>query len=356
MKKRIGAAVIAALTSVALAACGQSGTSTTANGEHAPVTLSFITGNPEDHPISDGFWMFRDKLAQTAPWVKIDYKGGPEVMAPNLMVEGVQSGAYDGASLPSGYYASQVPAVELARFTPFSPTEERDDGVFDIYAKIHEKQGLHLAGRTYAGVPQVILLKDKIDKPDLTGLNLRTSPDASGPVKALGGTPVDMPAGEVYSALERGVIDGATFTSTGVVSLGWQEHLGYYVEPRFYDSVASTVINLDKWDSLDKETQDAITQTMKDVEPEVVKHYQELAAKETKAWQDAGMKQIHFQGADEKKVMDAAYRTSFDALDWKRIAAASPEAEQIRAKYEETYGSKDLVSVVPGSAVIQPKA
>lgn len=354
MNKRFGAAAVAALTSLALAACGQSGTSTGADGEQEPVTLTFITGNNEDHPINDGFWMFRDKLAENAPWITIDYKGGPEVMAPNLMVEGVQSGAYDGVSTPSGYYASQIPAVELVRFTPFTPDEERENGVFDLYAQIHEQEGLHLAGRTHAGVPQIILLQDRIETPDLTGLNLRTSPDASGPVVALGGTPVDMPAGEVYAALERGVIDGATFTSNGVIQQGWQEHLSYYVEPRFYDSVASTLINLDTWESLDQETQEAITETMQEVEPEIVEHYQTLAAEETQAWQDAGMEQILFEGEDEKRIMEAAYSTALDALDWGRMSSA--ETEEIRAKYEENYGDKDFTDVVPGGAVIEPKA
>lgn len=354
MNKRFGAAAVAALTTLALAACGQSGTSTTAEGEQEPVTLTFITGNNEDHPINDGFWMFRDKLAQNAPWITIDYKGGPEVMAPNLMVEGVQSGAYDGVSTPSGYYASQIPAVELVRFTPFTPSEERENGVFDLYGQIHEQEGLHLVGRSHAGVPQIILLQDRIDTPDLRGLNLRTSPDASGPVVALGGTPVDMPAGEVYAALERGVIDGATFTSNGVIQQGWQEHLNYYVEPRFYDSVASTLINLDTWESLPPETQEAITETMKEVEPQIVAHYQQLAAQETKAWQDAGMEQIRFEGEDEKRIMEAAYRTALDALDWGRMSSA--QTEEIRAKYEESYGDKNFTDVVPGGAVIEPKA
>ena len=353
MKKRLGIAVLAAATTLSLAACGQSGTSTTADGEREEVTLSFITGNNEEHPINDGFWMFRDALAENAPWITIDYRGGPEVMAPNLMVEGVQSGAYDGVSTPSGYYASQIPDVELVRFTPFTPDQERENGTLDLFNEIHEQQGLHLVGRTHAGVPQIVLLRDSIDTPDLTGLNLRTSPDASGPVVALGGTPVDMPAGEVFSALERGVIDGATFTSNGVIQQGWEAHLGYYMEPRFYDSVAQMLINLDTWESLDEETQEAITETMAEVEPEIVEHYQTLAAAETKAWQDAGMQQILFEGEDEQKVMQAAYVTALEALDWGRMTAA--QTEEIRATYEEAYGEADFTDIVPGGTVIAPQ-
>lgn len=354
MKKRLGAVALAAAVTMTLAACGGDGGSG-GGGDQEEVTLAFITAFPENVETNDGFWIFQERLAENAPWITIEYHGGPEVMAANLMIEGVQSGAYDGVHIPGGYYVDQMPAMEVQRFTPWTPTQEREEGIFDLYAEMHEEQGLYLAGRTHAGVPQVLLFKNELTSPNLRGLSLRTSADASGVVQQLGGTPIDMPSTEVFTALERGVIDGTAYTSNGVTTQGWEGQLGYYMEPRFYDSTANLVINLDVWESLDEDTQQAINETIEEVEPEIVEHYQTLAAEETQAWLDAGMKQILFEGDDAKRVMEAAYVDAFEALDWDRILARAPQAEEIRDRYQAAYAD-DFSNAVPGGAVIEPKS
>ena len=77
--------------------------------------------------------MFVDTLKEKAPWVTIEYKGGTEVMGPNLLIEGVASGAIDGAHLPGDYYVDQLPVMEIARFTPFTPSQERENCVIGPY-------------------------------------------------------------------------------------------------------------------------------------------------------------------------------------------------------------------------------
>ncbi len=40
--------------------------------------------------------------------------------------------------------------------------------------------------------------------------------------------------GEVYTALERGVVDGYGWPITGIFDLGWHEKTKYRVDPGFY--------------------------------------------------------------------------------------------------------------------------
>lgn len=351
MRKALAVAAAATLT-LMLGACGAGGSGGgTADGREE-VTLTFVTGVPEQNAVNDGFWIFRDKLQEKAPWVKIDYRGGPEVVAPTQLVEGVASGAYDGGHLPGDYYVGQLPAMELQRFTPYSPTEERENGIAELYQAVHEPLGVHYVGHTHSGVPQIIMLKDRIDTPNLAGKSVRTSAATSAVVQALGGTPVEMPGGEVFTALERGVIQGTTWTSVGATDWGFEKQTRYYLAPRFYDSVANTVINQDKWDSLDPETQEAITETIEEVEPQIFDHYQNLAIEETKKWNEAGMEEIVFSGADEQRILEIAYVEAWDKLDWNRIVSQTPEAEQIRAKFQEAYDD-NLAESVPGGTRMQ---
>ncbi|MGJ3509884.1 TRAP transporter substrate-binding protein DctP [Enemella sp. A6] len=355
MKKRWAVTIAGALAgALALSACGGGGGAGGGgdDGEREEVTLTFVTGFPEKLVNNQGFWMFRDKLKENAPWVTIDYRGGPEVIPPNQMMEGVSSGAYDGAHMPGDYYVSQLPAMDLQRFTPFTPAEERENGVADLWQQVHEPLGLHYVGHTHSGIPQIIFLKDKIDKPDLSGKSIRTSPATSYMVRAMGGTPVEMPGAEVYTALERNVVQGSAWTSVGVSDLGIDDQTKYWISPRFYDSLANTVINKDRWDSLEPETQEAITKTINEVEPEIFDYYQKLSAEETQAWLDKGLQRIEFTDADAEKILDIAYNKAMNDLDWDRMKEMTPQAEEIRTKFEEKY-SEDLTKAVPGGVMIK---
>ncbi|MDO5683225.1 MAG: TRAP transporter substrate-binding protein DctP [Propionibacteriaceae bacterium] len=356
MKRRTLFAAAAATASLALglSACGGGGAGGGggADGDQTPVTLTFVTGFPEKLENNDGFWMFRDKLKEKAPWVTIEYRGGPEVIAPTQLIESVSSGAIDGAHLPGDYYTGQLPAMEIQRFTPYSPQQERENGLIELWQEVHAPIGVHLVGRTHAGIPQVIMLKDKIDKPDLTGKSVRVSSTTSNMVRALGGTPVEMPGGEVYTAMERGVVQGTTWTSVGATGFGFEKQAKFYIVPRFYDSVANTVINQDRWDELEPETQKAITEAMAESEPLIFEHYQKLQAEETQKWLDAGVQRIEFTGADAEKMLKIAYVDAWDTLDWNRITKDSPGALKIREEFEKQY-TGDLTKVVPGGIDIK---
>ena len=72
-------------------------------------------------------------------------------------------------------------------------------------------------------MPFHIYLNKKIDKLDFTGLKIRVTPVYKDIVEALGGTTVTTAPGEVYTALERGVVDGYGWPITGIFDLGWEK-------------------------------------------------------------------------------------------------------------------------------------
>ena len=49
--------------------------------------------------------------------------------------------------------------------------------------------------------------------------------------------------GEVYTALERGVVDGYGWPITGIFDLGWHEKTKFRVDPGFYSAEVSILIN-----------------------------------------------------------------------------------------------------------------
>ncbi len=104
---------------------------------------------------------------------------------------------------------------------------------------------------------------------DLKGKRFRTSPVYVPFIKALGAEAVIMPAGEIYTAIERGVIDGVAWPKGGVTDLGLQKQIKYQISPSYWKVDTSMIMNLDRWKQLSKEDQDLINKVAREVEKEL---------------------------------------------------------------------------------------
>lgn len=97
---------------------------------------------------------------------------------------------------------------------------------------------------------------------DLKGLRLRVSGLEQGKLlEKLGGSQVSMAGGEIYQSLERGVIDGAEFSTPNVdLSGGFQQVTKYWSTPGWHQSssVFGVMINKAAWDKLTPETQEKL--------------------------------------------------------------------------------------------------
>ena len=69
-------------------------------------------------------------------------------------------------------------------------------------------------------------------------------------VEALGGTTVTTAPGEVYTALERGVVDGYGWPVSGIFDLGWEKVTKFRLEPAFYSVEVGVLVNNDVWKGL----------------------------------------------------------------------------------------------------------
>lgn len=331
--------------------CSPSATNQSASPD-GEVVLTLASAFPRNHSNNEGLFMFVEELEKNAPWITVDFKGGPEVMAPNLLIEGVAAGMFDLGTLPGDYYVDQIPAMELARFTPYTPMEERENGVVGIYDEIHRDQlGVKYLGRAVAGIPQVILSRSRIDSLDLRGESYRTSSATSNVIRAMNGVPVDLPGSEVYAALERNVVTGATWAAVGPSSLGLDGVTRYDIAPRFYESVANVVMNEKSWDALDERTRAALTDTLAEVEPKLFAHYLSTSLEETESWHANGVEEAPLDDDTAKQLLELAYVDGWDNLDWDRILSTSPAAADLRDAYDTTDEELDF-SRVPSGAFI----
>ena len=131
--------------------------------------------------------------------------------------------------------------------------------------------------------------------------------------KAFGLVGVSMPLGDVYAAMDRGLVDGWACSPASAWSRGLYEVTKYRITPGFLGANNVTVlVNLDTWNGLPKHLQDLMIQTMIDIEPMLEDYYTDVLQETLQKVTDGGVNPIEFSAADAKWYLDTIYRAKWE--------------------------------------------
>jgi TRAP-type C4-dicarboxylate transport system substrate-binding protein len=285
------------------------------------VTLKGISSFAEKTFYSRGFERFIEKVnADGKGVIQINYIGGPKAMPPFEVGNALKGGVVDIANATGAFYTNLMPEADAWKLTQKPMSEIRKNGGFDYMARLYDQKlnAIFLA-RHIDNNPFHIYLNKPIDKVDLTGLKLRITPVYRDFFQSLGATVVQTAPGEVYTSLERGVVDGYGWPITGVFDLGWHEKTKYRVDPGFYSAEVSILINKDTWGRLNPAQRKVITDAANWIESQVSEIAKENAA-DTAKQKAAGIQSIEFKGAEGSAFLAKAYETG-----WAGVIKQSPE-------------------------------
>ena len=96
-------------------------------------------------------------------------------------------------------------------------------------------------------------------KLSVEGLRLRSNPVYDAFFREyLGAEPISMPTTDVYSALERNVVNATGWTQIGLADLNWDRFLNYRIEPSFFSTDMGAIVNLDSWNELSDEAKEIL--------------------------------------------------------------------------------------------------
>ena len=291
----------------------------TANAQE--VTLRGITSFAEKTFYSRGFERFIDKVnADGKGAIQITYVGGPKAMPPFELGNALKTGVVDIANVTGAFYTNVMPEADAWKLAERPMAELRKNGGYAYMAGIYDqKMNAVLLARHVEDNPFHLYLTKSISKPDLTGLKLRITPVYREFFQAMGATVVQTPPGEVYTALERGVVDGYGWPITGIFDLGWHEKTKYRVDPGFYSAEVSILINKAALAKLNDAQKKVIMDAAAWIEaqaPETAKENQADIVKQ----RAAGIEAIEFKGAEGQ-----AYRAKAYEAGWAGIIKQSPE-------------------------------
>ncbi|MFZ5511897.1 MAG: TRAP transporter substrate-binding protein DctP [Pseudomonadota bacterium] len=287
----------------------------------AEVTLKAVSSFAEGTAFSRNFEKFVAKVnAEGKGLVQIKFIGGPKAMPPFEVGNAVRKGVVDMANVTGAYYTNLLPESDALNLSMLTAKEMRKNGAWEYINRLwNQKVNAYYLARVNSDVPYHIYLNKKIDRPDLTGMKMRVAPTQRDFFVSLGASVVQVAPGEVYTALERGVIDGYGWPAIGILDLGWHERTKYRVEPGFYNAEVGVLVNLDTWNKLDAKQREFLQKQalwLEELGLENTRWNEEEKSKQAAA----GIQPITFTGKTAEEFKAKAY----DAA-WAGIIAKSPE-------------------------------
>lgn len=199
--------------------------------------------------------------------VKMTWYPGAVLGPPMEAYEMIKSGAVHMGCIIQGFYPGRFPLSNVIQL-PFLglPSAEVGSRIFwELYEKFPELQA------DYPGVKVLILYSDAptpigTKKPvrtmeDIKGLKIRALAGApTEMLKELGAVPVLVPPHEIYTSMERGVIDGWMISWEGAAGFKYEEVTDNFLTANMYQPALAFVMNQKEWDKLPPDIQKIFNQ------------------------------------------------------------------------------------------------
>ena len=271
------------------------------------VTFSALNKTNE---VTTIFKLYVDRVnARGAGIIKIDLLGGPEIVPIRDQVTATSKGIVDMTAI-FPVHAALVPEAHTVRLSKLSIQEERDVGFVDLLDEAHSKINIKVIGRASTESGFYIYTNKQIKSlEDFKGLKIRSHAGYDPFFKALGTNPIHMKTSEMYTALDRGLIEAAP-NPIFVGDLGIPEVAKYALNNTFWGASSSWIyMNRARFDKLSEEAQTILLDVQLELEEEMAQIVTDMVAAEIKRLEEAGLEFIDL--SDE------------DAEEWQRIAEDS---------------------------------
>lgn len=252
----------------------------------------------------------------------------------NETLDAVAAGILDGQICDSSYWAGKDPAFGLISnpVGAWSDPEQMIDfvengGGKEIMQELLGSYGLHFIGVSTPGLEAFVSRVPLEGVDDLKGVKVRTP---EGPIAnvfaAAGASPVNLPSSEVYTSLDKGVVDAADYSVFSVnQQQGLNETAPHPVYPGFHSlPLVEVSMNKAKWDALPDDMKALLEDTVKEFQQTQLQGNRD-ADEKALAEAEADPNITVHNWSDEER---AKFR-KLGTEEWQKIAGQSPMAQQV---------------------------
>lgn len=235
-----------------------SGTTDTSN---AKVTIKVSLSQAASEPPVQAANHFKEIVEEKSGGeIKVEIYPDNQLGNERDVIEGMQLGTVEMAMTSVATFSNFVPSINIFCLPTLWTDKENmyaaldSDEIGMSYGPDCESKGFHLMGYLDLGTRHIMTTQKVINSiDDLKGLKIRTmeNPVQLDSFTAFGASPLPMAYGELYTALEQNIIDGAEAANTNYYAkkfyeaapnwamVGWTNDLGICVVAKtFYDSLS----------------------------------------------------------------------------------------------------------------------
>jgi tripartite ATP-independent transporter DctP family solute receptor len=333
--------ILLALMFVCIISAGiLSGCSSRAAGDDKTVRMRLAHNQSETHPVHKSLTEFARLVEEkTDGTVKVRLYPNGQLGAEREVIELTQTGAVDFAKVSASALESFSDVYSLFSLPYLFDGRDHYYSVMnsDIVKGIYKSsEEIGFRGITfYDGGSRNFYTKNKpiMHPDDLKGLKIRVQPSATAinMIELMGGSPTPMSFGEVYTALQQGVIDGSENNETALTDNNHGEVAKQYSYTEHSLVPDILIMNQSKWMELDEEQKQAIT----DAAEESSEYHKAVWDQSIeKAVEDAKKKGVKFSNPDKEPFRKAVQsqheefaKKESTAKYYKEIRAAAKEKE-----------------------------
>lgn len=298
-------------------------------------SFKFQSSDPAGNPNFEFQQGWADLVAEKSEGaIEIEILPVGSVVEYNETLDAVAAGILDGQICDSSYWAGKDPAFGLISnpVGAWSDPEQMIDfvengGGKELMQELLGSYGLQFIGVSTPGLEAFVSRVPLEGVDDLNGVKMRAP---EGPVanvfSAAGASPVNLPSSEVYTSLDKGVVDAADYS---VLSVNHQQGLNeiapHPVYPGFHSlPLVEVSMNKAKWDALPDDMKTLLEETVKEFQQTQIngnREADEAALAEAEA--DPNIT-VHNWSEEER----AKFR-KLGVAEWERIASQSPMAQKV---------------------------
>ena len=288
----------------------------------AEEVLSAVHAFPETLIYTKSFLKFVDKVNEAGEGVvRIDVRGGPEAIGMFQQPDAVRDGIVDMVYTPGSFYGGALPEKDAMVASNLTAVDTRENGGTALIDEIHQqKMGLKYLGWFDSGVCYNLWTRnepefDEDGNLEVEGLKLRGNAVYNAFFNDyLGAQVIDLPTTDVYSGLERGVVDATGWTQIGLPDLKWNEFLNYRIEPCFFSTDLGVIVNLERWNELSDEAKEIVQKAAIEHEAESVEALKEKRDEDFKLLDEQGMQVVELEGEARDDYLAAAREKTWDRM------------------------------------------
>ncbi len=216
------------------------------------------------------------------------------IVAYNETLDAVGSGILDGQQSGPGYFAGKDPG--FAMLSEFPGAYENSyqmqmwfeyGGGRELARELYGRFDVYYIGSIWHGMESIPSKKPILSVDDLKGVKMRVPEGLNQEIfKQIGAAPVNIPGSEVYTSLDRGVIDATDWGTLGMnVDLGYHKIAPYQIYPGFHSlPMGDVCVNVERWNELPDDLKAIVETAVRDFARNMI---QQMALADAEAAQTA---------------------------------------------------------------------